>query len=70
MNRIISHADGIEVLQKGDGIVINFLTISPECIYKNSEPQTAEDVITQRVSVYISRENIKKLSYLISEYTI
>jgi len=61
MNRIISHADALQIIGNGNNFVIKFQTLAPEMIDK----ETVQNIVAQDTNVFISRESLAELSRLI-----
>ena len=61
MNRIISHADALQIIGNGNNFVIKFQTLVPEMI----DMETVQNTVAQDTSVFISRESLAELSRLI-----
>ena len=61
MNRIISHADALQIIGNGNNFVIKFQTLVPEMV----DMETVQNTVAQDTSVFISRESLAELSRLI-----
>jgi len=61
MDRIISHADALQIIGNGDNFVIKFQTLVPEMV----DMETVQNTVAQDTSVFISRESLAELSRLI-----
>jgi len=61
MNRIISHADALQIIGNGNNFVIKFQTLVPEMI----DMETVQNTVAQDTSIFISRESLAELSRLI-----
>jgi len=61
MNRIIGHADALQIIGNDNNFVIKFQTLVPEMI----DMETVQNTVAQDTSVFISRESLAELSRLI-----
>jgi len=61
MNRIISHADALQIIGNGNNFVIKFQTLVPEMV----DMETVQNTVAQDTSVFINRESLAELSRLI-----
>jgi len=61
MDRIISHADALQIIGNGDNFVIKFQTLVPEMV----DMETVQNTVAQDTSVFVSRESLAELSRLI-----
>jgi len=63
MNRIVSHADALQIIGNLNDFVLKFQTLVPEIVDK----ENVQNVVAQDTSVFIGRELLAELSRLILE---
>jgi len=63
MNRIVGHADALQIIGSDDSYVIKFQTLVPEIV----DEDTVKNVIAQDMSVFINKASLVELSKLIDQ---
>jgi len=63
MNRMVGHADALQIIGSDDNYVIKFQTLVPEII----DEDTVKNVIAQDMSVFINKASLVELSKLIDQ---